>query len=288
MKQLIINADDFGLDETVNIGIVKGHTGGFITSTTIMPNGKAFDHAIALASQDKTLDLGIHLTLVGEKSLCDEKEVSSLVDYDGNLFPQYPQFLQRYLAGKVELSHIYKELRAQVKKVMDFGIPVSHLDSHQHLHIMPGIIDLVIEIAKEFGIKAIRIPREPYFFLGSYPCSPVRFLSRAGLTFLAQLAARKARQNALLAPDHFFGMLAGGNLQEEFLLAILDKLPQGVSEIMMHPGTNNQVLNEKYGWNYHGQEELAGITSKVVKERCFDNNIKLISFRDLSLGGNDR
>jgi len=281
VKQLIINADDFGLDETVNKGIIEGHTSGFITSTTIMPSGKAFDHAVSLAASHPQLGIGVHLTLVGEKSVCDAKKIGSLVDSEGNLSPQYPQFLQRYLLGQVKLSHIRSELTAQVQKVVDCGIEITHLDSHQHLHIMPGIIDLVLEIAQEFGIKAIRIPREPYFFLGGYPFSIMRFLSRAGLTFLSQLAARKGKKKQLLMPNHFFGMLAGGNLQEKFLLTILDTLPQGVSEIMMHPGTSNQILYEKYGWDYHGQEELAGVTSATVRQQLGDNNIKLISYRDL-------
>ena len=157
MKYLIINADDFGLDETVNIGIIQGHTAGAITSTSIMPSGKAFAHAITLAAANPQLGIGVHLTLVGEKPVCNPKIVPSLVDEDGFLPAQYPQFLLHYLFGDIQLADIRRELTAQVQKVADSGIHITHLDSHQHLHIMPGIMNITLDIARTFGIKAIRI-----------------------------------------------------------------------------------------------------------------------------------
>ena len=109
----------------------------------------------------------------------------------------------------------------------------------------------------------------------------MRLVARAGLTCLARLAARKVRNNNLVMPEHFFGMLAGGNLREEFLLPMIDGLPDGISEIMMHPGTDNDVLNSSYNWNYHGQEELAAVTSDNVRHHLAEHNITLISFRNL-------
>jgi len=284
MKYLIINADDFGLHETVNLGIMKGHTAGFITSTTIMASGKAFEHAVTLAATYPQLGIGVHLTLVGANTVCAPETVKSLVDHAGCLAPGYPQFLLRYLLGQIQLSDIHREFTAQVQKVVDSGIHITHLDSHQHMHIVPGIIAITIDIAKKFGIKAVRIPAEPYFFLGGYPCSAKRVIARAGLTCLAQLAGRKIKRCGMVMPQHFFGMLAGGNMREEFLLAIIDSLPDGISEIMMHPGSNNEVLNNSYHWNYHGQEELAAVTSNNLRNRLAEKNINLISFKDLVYG----
>jgi len=284
VKYLIINADDFGLHETVNLGIIRGFSAGLITSTTIMAGGKAFEHAVALASANPQLGIGVHLTLVGEKSVCQPDKVKSLLDKDGCLSSKYPQFLLRYMLGRIELADIRRELTAQVQKVVDSGIHITHLDSHQHMHIVPGIINLTIDIAKEFGIKAMRLPAEPYFFLGGYPSSPMRIVARTGLTCLAKLAGRKIKKHELAMPDHFFGMLAGGNMREEFLSTIIDVLPEGITEIMMHPGSNNELLNKSYNWNYHGQEELAAVTSEVLRRRIADKKITLISFRDLTDG----
>lgn len=284
MKYLIINADDFGLHETVNLGIIRGFTSGFITSTTIMANGKAFEHAVTLANAHPQLGIGVHLTLVGEKPVCQPDIVTSLVDKQGCLAPQYPEFLLGYMRGRIHLSDIRRELTAQVQKVADSGIHITHLDSHQHMHIVPGIINITIDIAKEFGIKSVRIPAEPYFFLGGYPGTPMRVIARCGLTCLAQLARKKFRKGELAMPQNFFGMLAGGNMREEFLLNIIDTLPDGISEIMMHPGTNNEELNNSYSWNYHGQEELAAVTSDNLRRRLTDKKITLLSFKDLAYG----
>jgi hopanoid biosynthesis associated protein HpnK len=281
MKQLIINADDFGLNETVNMGIIHGHTAGIITSTTIMPCGKAFEHAISLASANMQLGIGVHLTLVGEKPVCDPTIIRSLVDMDGYLSPQYPQFLLRYCLGKIQLDDVKKELTAQVQKTVDCGLPISHLDSHQHMHVVPGIIDITLDIAKKFHIKKIRIPAEPYLFLGGYPFSPVRFASRAGLTGLAQLARKKAKRQGIATPQHFFGMLAGGNMHEEYLLHIIDTLPEGTSEIMIHPGMDDSILHTMYNWNYHWQAELSAAISPTVHQHIEKHNIQLISFREL-------
>lgn len=287
MKKLIINADDFGLYEGINQGIIRGHQSGCITSTSIMPNGKAFEDAITLSRANPHLGIGVHLTLVGEKPLNDPAKVASLVDKDGLLPSSYIQFLLRFILGQVRLEEVRRELLAQVRKVAAAGIPITHLDSHQHLHVVPGIVDIVVDIAKEFNIKAIRIPGEPYLFLGNYPFTPVRVVARAGLTFLSRLAKAKVKQSGLAAPDHFFGMLAGGNMREEYLVHILDNLPEGVSEIMMHPGSPGSdaaALNQSYGWNLHWQAELDAVTSGRVCGLIREKNVRLVSFKELVYG----
>lgn len=283
MKKLIINADDFGLHECINLGIIEGHVRGCITSTSIMPGGAAFEHAITLLKSHPRLGVGVHLTLVGEKPVADPSQVSSLIDDNGKFPHQYPQFLLRYISGKVSSEDIRRELTAQVAKVFDAGIKVTHIDSHQHLHIMPGIMPIVLDIAKEFSIKAIRIPDEPYLFLGGYPFKFFRIAARCGLTFLSRLARLKT--NSLLAsPQYFFGMLAGGNMREEYLTNIINTLPDGVSEIMMHPGLYSDSLSEEYNWGYHWQDELSAVMSRRVLKLVEKNKISLVSFGELANG----
>ena len=284
MKQLIINADDFGLHADVNSGIIQGYKSGCITSTSLMPGGKAFEDAISLSLENPQLGVGIHLTLVGASPVCEPCAVSSLVDGEGDLSANYMKFLGRFMSGQVQLDDVRKELVAQVKKVVDTGVAITHLDSHQHMHIVPGIIDITIDIAKEFGIKAIRIPAEPYLFFGGYPFSSVRMVARAGLTFLSSLARAKVKQAGLVAPDCFFGMLAGGNMQEGFLLNIIGHIPDGISEIMMHPGMNMAALKELYPWNYHWQAELDAVLSKNVIDAIAKQKIRLVSFGVLAYG----
>ncbi len=281
MKQLIVNADDFGLHPAVNRAVIAGHASGCITSTSLMPGGAAFAEAAALAAGHPTLGAGVHLTLVGERPVLDPAAVPSLVGDDGRFPAQYPSFMARLLRGRVSMAEIRAELTAQVAKVADAGVKITHLDSHQHLHVLPGIIDIVLDLAAAFGVKALRIPAEPRFFSGGYPYTAGRFLGRFGLSSLASVARRKAKRRGFAAPDHFFGMLAGGNMRGEYLRTIIGRLPEGVSEIMVHPGEDNQALGAVYGWGYHWQDELAAVTSEETMRLLAVSDIKLISFREL-------
>lgn len=284
MKLLIVNADDFGLHPAVNRAIVAGHTGGCITSTSLMPGAGAFAEAVDLARSTPSLGVGVHLTLVGERPVSDPAAVPTLVDSQGRFPDKYPAFLAGFLRGRVSMSEIRAELTAQVAKVAAAGVPITHLDSHQHLHVLPGIIDIVLDLASTFGIKALRIPAEPHFFSGGYPYTAGRFIGRFGLTSLAAVARRKAGRRGLAAPAHFFGMLAGGDMRQEYLETILDRLPGGVSEIMVHPGDDAAALGTLYGWGYHWQDELSALTSPATLSRIADRGIRLISFRELGHG----
>lgn len=281
MKQLIINADDFGLHPSINSGIMKGVQQGGITSTTIMPAAGYFEDAVSRALAVPGLGIGVHLTLVGEKPVCPSDKVSSLIDRQGNFAVKYPQFLLRFLSGRICLAQIETEFSAQIAKVMNTGIRITHLDSHQHLHIMPGIIDIVLALAARYKIKAVRIPDEAYFFQGGLPLKPGRMLARTGLTILARRARCKAGQKGVLTPDHFFGMLAGGHMSEQQLCNIVEHLPDGSSEIMIHPGSDDDMLKQQFDWNYHWEAELRAVTGKKIIQRLTENKVRLISFGEL-------
>lgn len=282
MRKIIINADDFGIHQAVNRGIIYGHTCGHISSTTIMAVGRAFSEAAALAYDNPKLGVGIHLTLVGEQPVAEPHAIPSLVDGEGNLPALYPQFLKQLIQGRISLYDVRTELEAQIKKVLSAGIQPTHLDSHQHMHVVPGVIDIVLDLASQYSIKAVRIPDEPILFFGGYRSSPGRFIGRGGLSVLASFARRKARRQKLAAPDHFYGMLAGGFMTENRLLAIIDRLPPGISEIMMHPGDSDGEMTHSYGWQYSWQAELAAVTGEKLGHRLSEQGIEAISFRELA------
>jgi hopanoid biosynthesis associated protein HpnK len=281
VKRLIINADDFGLHPAVNSAVIKGHVSGCITSTSLMPCAAAFQEAVCLACENPSLGVGIHLTLVGERPVADPARVPSLVDAEGRFRTQYPQFLAQFLQGRVNLAQVRHELTAQLNKAIASGVKITHIDSHQHLHVLPGIIDIVLDIAAEYGVKALRIPAEPLTFTGGYPSAVGRILGRTGLTSLATMAKRKARRRGFKFPDHFYGMLAGGNMREEYLLNIINQLPPGSSEIMVHPGSDDTLLRATYGWPSNWQKELAAVTSTRVLAVLSEQQIEMISFKEL-------
>ncbi|VBB09410.1 glycoside hydrolase/deacetylase beta/alpha-barrel [Lucifera butyrica] len=281
MKKLIVNADDFGRHVSINKAILQGHASGCITSASLMPGGAAFADAVEKAAGCPSLGVGVHLTLIGEKPVLCPSQIPSLVDGEGRLVSQYPQFLARFLRGCINLSEVRAELTAQMDKVAALGIAITHVDSHQHLHVLPGITDIVLDIAAACNVKALRIPAVPLYFTGGYPYRFSQLLGRSGLTVLAKLANCKAKSRGFKMPDHFFGIVAGGGVREECLLDIVRNLPDGVSEIMVHPGDNDYVLSADTGWSHSFQAELAAVSSPQVSRLLKEQKIVLASFRDL-------
>ncbi len=281
MRRLIVNADDFGLHEAVNRGILAAHTAGIVSSASLMAGGAAFDEAVRLAGECPRLGVGVHLTLVGARPILPVAEVSSLVDETGSLFGSYPLFIKRLLRGKICLAEVERELAAQIDRIRMAGIRPSHLDSHQHLHVLPGIGGIVLDLARRFSIRAIRIPAEPVAFIGATPATVGRLAGRGGLTLLANLFRQQAAAAGIRTTDHFYGMLAGGQLTESAILAILRRLPPGDSELMTHPGFADESLADTYRWGYQWEAERQALAAPAVRALLAERQIRLISFREL-------
>jgi hopanoid biosynthesis associated protein HpnK len=279
--QLIVHADDFGLSTAVNEGILQAHLHGIVTSTSIMACAKQFEHAVALARSVPTLDLGVHLTLTGESPVADHGDIPSLLG-SGGRFPTHARdFLPRYLRGRVDLDDVERELDAQIRKVLSAGLCVTHLDAHQHIHMLPGIRSRVGALARRYNIAAIRNPVErPAFYMFDRLGSWVRLAELAALTLFSQLSER----SGAIAPDHFFGFHFGGRLELRNLLRIIDLLPtEGVCELMCHPGKADPA-SAYLGWGYAWQDELDALTSDMVRQPLGARGVRLISYRDLVAG----
>lgn len=207
IKRLIVNADDFGLHEKIYDGILKGYLEGCITNTSIVVGGKAFRHGVALAQgyPYPGLSVGAHLTLVGVAPVA-RNNVDSLTNGYGNLLPDYRTFIRGYLSGRIAPQHIETELRCQLQKAIDSGVKISHLDSHQHLHVLPGIVKIVIRLAREFNISKIRIPAEALWFFNTRHWSIARVLNRVGLTSCAMWSKHCYQTAEMVSPARFFGM----------------------------------------------------------------------------------
>ena len=282
MKRLIVNADDFGLHTKVNHGIIEGYQNGCIRSTSFIAAGEAAEEAASLARENPGLGVGAHLTLVAERPVLPPDQVRSLVDADGRLFADHGVFIKHFISGQIRLDELYAECDAQITKAESMGVQLSHIDSHQHLHVLPKVIDICIALAKKHGIYKMRLPAEDCMFTGGYPAPIARHIAKCGLTTCARMAKSKLLQAHIAVPHAFFGMLAGGHMYEKYFLPILHALPEGVSEIMVHPGVDNLVLDNIYHWNYHWEEELASVKSTKAMTYIKENHVRLISFKELA------
>ena len=282
MKQLIVNADDFGLHPLINAGIIKGHQEGFITSTSLMPSAPCWQEAVRLAKENPRLGIGVHLTLVGGvSSVLPKEQVSSLLDDDGLFLPDYVAFAKRYYSGAVKKAELEAELRAQLERALESGVNITHIDSHQHTHVLPGINSLVLKLSNEYNIIRVRIPKEGYLFTGGFQTGVGRLIGRSGLSFCADMAALRADSLGLRHPQHFYGMLAGGHLNAQLIANILRQLPEGVSEIMTHPGLDSAALGKAFSWQYHWREELDAYLDAGNKALLKELGIEPVSFAAL-------
>lgn len=282
MKQLIVNADDFGLHPLINAGIIKGHQEGFITSTSLMPSAPCWQEAVRLAKENPRLGIGVHLTLVGGvPSVLPKEQVSSLLDDDGLFLPDYVAFAKRYYSGAVKKTELEAELRAQFERALSCGVNITHIDSHQHTHVLPGINSLVLKLSNEYNIIRVRIPKEGYLFTGGFQTGVGRLIGRSGLSFCADMAALRADSLGLRHPQHFYGMLAGGHLNAQLIANILRQLPEGVSEIMTHPGLDSAALGKAFSWQYHWREELDAYLDAGNKALLKELGIEPVSFAAL-------
>lgn len=284
MKRLIVNADDFGLHSEVNKAVIRGYREGCIRSASLMPTGTAVEEASRLARENPGLGIGVHLTLVAENPLLPRDRVSTLLGPDGKFHADHVVFIKNYAQGKIDRAQLYEECEAQIARAMSLGLNVTHLDSHQHLHVLPGVADICLGLMKKYGIHRMRYPGEAFLFTGGYPSGIFRRVVKCGLTACAVLAQRQAKCYNVSMPDNFFGMLAGGHMEKQYFMNILKALPEGTSEIMVHPGADAGVLGSIYDWQYLWEDELASVTSEEVMDYIREQNISLISFKELTDG----
>lgn len=257
VKRLIVNADDFGMNENVCKGIENCHKSGIVTSTSIMANMPYIKLAAEIANKNPKLGVGLHINLTEGKSLITHQEMSK-----SNLF--------KALAGRIKKEAAQNEIEAQIQAALDAGIKITHLDGHQHIDVMPNIVDATIDAAKSFNINKIRLPLETKATQYSLNHTPKKYL----LKVLLLSAKRKFDINKIRYPDNFFGVSETGQLNEEKLKKIIRTLPDGISELMCHPSyANNSKLDRK--------GELMALTDRSVRLELESNGVKLINYGEI-------
>jgi chitin disaccharide deacetylase len=257
MKRLLVVADDLGLTLGVNRGIAAAFREGILTSASLLTNTPHFDAALALVRELPGLKVGIHLTLVGGVPLLPPESVPSLAPRGGRFRSSWRRFLPAWLAGRIRKEEVRAEWRAQVWRAVEQGLRPAHLDSHQHLHLLPGLRLIATDLCREFGIPRLRIIREVGPSAPEVPAS--RRLVRVALS---RLSPRPGATDASpRSCDHFLGAAEAGRLGLPLLLAALRRVPDGWTELVTHPGISDPELTRDYPWGYSWEAELAALCS---------------------------
>lgn len=264
MKKLIINGDDFGLAPAINQGIILAHQRGCLSSASLLVAGPAAEEAVQAARACPDLGLGLHLALHAERPVLPPETIPSLLDSKGRLPSNAYTFALRWRLGLIKREHARREIRAQLEKALDWGVKLTHLDGHGHLHVLPGLFEIVLEEMRRVGLTRVRIPLETAK-VGRVGW--VRRVLRCSLNVLARRAGRVARQAGFVFPDHFFGFYEAGHIDRAALLARIDLLQEGTTELAAHPGAGAGLPRpDLQAWHYEWAAELDALTDPKVHE----------------------
>jgi hopanoid biosynthesis associated protein HpnK len=284
-KSVIFTADDFGLADPLNGAVVLAHRQGLLTCASLMAAGPRTQAALSLARDLPGLCLGVHLTLIQGRATLPPEAVPHLVNARG-WFPNNPVATGwRYFWRSGLLPEIRRELSAQIEVVLEAGLRVWHLNSHLNLHLHPRLCPMVIDLAREYGIPALRLTREDWrTTLALAPDGRLPKIAQ-GLIFalLCRGAASRARNAGLIYNDHLFGLTNDGRMTETYLTGLVPRFQPGVTEIYCHPGLFADPELKRWAPWYRRQEELAALLSPHLKTVLAAAGVRVTDFRELSL-----
>lgn len=286
MRRLIVNADDFGYTSGVNRAIVEAHSHGVVTSSTLMANGPAFAEATLLARTVPKLSVGCHVVLTDGVPVLAAAQLPSLTT-NSHFRDGMMTFAARSIAGRMNTDEIILETSAQIHKLQSAGIVVSHIDTHKHTHLFPGVLRPLLRAAAACGVRAVRNPFGPRLPLQSSHllAHPGLWTRYAEVRVLGSFAGRfreAVDREGFSTPDGTLGIVVTGALDETVFDAIARSIPEGTWEFVCHPGYNDADLQAgKTRLRESRETELRVLTLPAARELLAQQGIELISYRGL-------
>jgi hopanoid biosynthesis associated protein HpnK len=239
--------------------------------------------AIERARRLPSLRVGLHLVLVRGSSLLPPADIPDLVDETGSFSPQLVRAGVNFFRRPAVRRQLEAEIRAQFAAFSSSRLQLDHVNAHNHMHLHPTILGLILKVGRDYGLGAVRLPREP--FLPSWRAARAGFLRRLGSSlFLSPWVAvmeRRLRHAKVLCNDYLFGMHDSGRMSRDLLVRLLANLPRGVSEIHFHPAVRKWSGMDHYVQHYECAEELEALTGPAVASTLRNSEIQRISFSDL-------
>ena len=281
MKRLIITSDDFGLSGGVNRAVEQGWNDGLLTCASIMPGAAAFDEAVDIARRNPALQVGLHLTLVQGRGVLPRAEIPDLVDAGGNFSDNPVTAGFRYFFDRGLFCKLKREIGAQIMRVLDAGIPLTHIDGHLNMHLHPTVFRILAELMPRYGITTFRMARERLIHNLRFDRERIfgKALEQLIFGFLTDHARPELDRMGINYAAEVKGVLNSGRMTEEYILKIIDGVQEGLTEIYFHPGILPDAEISRRMPDYRHQEELAAITSPLVRQRLQELQIQVQNYR---------
>jgi hopanoid biosynthesis associated protein HpnK len=274
-RQLITVADDFGLTESVNEAVEAAATRGILTSASLMVGAPAFADAVARARRCPGLHVGLHLVVIEGPAVLPRARIAALTDSDG----QFPSDQLRLGFGYAFRPRVRRqlaaEIRAQFEAFAATGLPLDHANAHKHMHLHPVVGQMMIDIGREFGLRAVRVPAEPK-----------RAGEPAGARLLRQWCAilrLQAKRAGMITNDQVLGLATTGHMTEPVVRDLLGRLPAGLTEMYFHPASRRDALLQRLMPDYEHMAEFEALLTVAMPA-----DVELTAYGAVRHGGGPR
>lgn len=276
--QIIINADDFGRSSSINRAVIKAHKQGILTSASLMVAGNAADEAFNLAKENPSLAVGLHLVTIAGPAVLPPAKISNLVDQHG-CFPNSPVSTGiRYFFDKSIRSELESEIRAQFEKFAASGLTLAHIDGHLHMHLHPTVFSLMLPMAKRYGAKGIRLPRDdPWLSLRYDPHRAATKITWAVVFgLLNRWCLTRLDGCDLATTQRVYGLFQSGQMGEAFVRSLLEQINAPTAEVYFHP--DSAYTGNELGPN---PGDLEALLSLSIRDIIREKGIQLTTYPNL-------
>ena len=283
MKNLIVNGDDFGYSREVNAGIIRAHREGILTSTSLMVAETARDEAAALAKENPALDVGLHLVVCMGRGVLPVSEIAPVVDALGRFGDNSLLCGLKYFFTPGIREKLKAECRAQIELHLKLIGYLNHIDGHLNFQVHPALADIVVELAQEYKVPCIRIPSEPIFTTLAISRERLagKLVEAVIFRILSRRTGRMAAARGIRSTDRLFGLHQTHLFSEKYVLGVIERLPEGLTEIYFHPALDIGGVPPAPS----SQRETEILTSDRVRGALTSHGIRLTTFRDTACAG---
>ncbi|WP_124639565.1 MULTISPECIES: carbohydrate deacetylase [Amniculibacterium] len=264
-KKIIINADDLGFTKSINLAIKEAHLSGYLTHASLMANTAFFNHAVdEVLPHCPQLNIGVHVNLTCAKTLTGNSEIAK----EGTLKWSFVKLLLLRKSPEI-LNKIEEEIEAQIQMVKSVHHNISHIDGHEHIHIIPSINKIVRKLAKKYDIPRVREINENFFESWKYNSSTTPFVNIIKLELLKFLSFFNENSGKVA----FYSILNTCMVNENNLFNYLENTKSDEIEVMLHPslGFND---NDKEDLDERFIEFFKSPFRKQEYELCFNKKFE--------------
>lgn len=234
-----------------------------------MVGAPAFEDAVERARRMPALAVGLHVVLVHGRPVLPPEKIPDLVDSRGRFYTDLVAAGVRFFFRPKVRAQLAAEIRAQFERYVATGLALDHADAQSHMHVHPTVFQTIVRVGREYGLRAIRIPREPF---GA---------TRSIAPWLALMRLR-ARRAGLKTNDYALGVNEAGGMSEARVMDMIDRLPDGVTEIFFHPATGAFADADEGTERFQWRQELDALTSSALRDALERRNIQSIVYGDLT------